>query len=433
MAVETVSKKKTHKKWGKLRHKVLWVVLSPAFWLYTRIKYGAHIESYRRFSKTHCVVLYNHVTGFDQFFVALSFGRPIYFVATEDIMSNGFVSKLLSYLVAPIPIKKHSTDIKALKTIFSVAAEGLSIAIAPEGNRTYSGRTVHMKESIVSLVRKLKLPIVLFKIEGGYGVQPRWSDVVRRGRMDCRIAKVLKPEDYLKISEEELYELIKNGLYTDEADDNRKFKHAKRAEYLERAMYFCPDCGFSNLESHGDTIKCTKCGKTVRYNEDTSLTGEGFDFPYRFVADWYEGQNEYLNSVDITTYKGEPAFTDVVSVYKVIPYKKKVLTNATSVLSLYGDRVTIEGGDGSVKTVSFADIIGIGCMGRNKLNIDTKDELMQIRGSKRFNALKYLNFCYRYNKKGGVGKFVRNSDNKAESAESKVNSRRRENDKFLGI
>ena len=408
-------------------------MLSPAFWIYSCIKYGVRIESYRKYSKEPCVVLFNHVTAFDQFFVALSFARPIYFVATEDIMSNGFVSKLLSYLVAPIPIKKHSTDIKALKTIFSVASEGLSIAIAPEGNRTYSGRTVFMKDSVVSLCKKLKLDIVLFKIEGGYGVQPRWSDVVRRGRMDCSVARVLKPEEYLAMSDDELYECIKNTLYTDEANDSRRFKHKNRAEYLERAMYVCPDCGFANFHSKGATVKCLKCGRTVRYNEDTTLSGIDCEFPYKYVADWYDHQNEYLNSVDITTMKDTPVFIDEVAVYKVIPYKKKMLTSPKVELSLYGNRVEFKYPDGHSKTVAFEDVVGIACMGRNKLNIELKDDLMQIRGSKRFNALKYLNFCYRYNNIVSVGKSVPENDKPAGIADPKRNSRRTENDKFLGI
>ena len=133
--------KKQAVKWARFRHKATWFLLKPAFFLYARIHYGARIEKYADAGKTPCVYLYNHVTGFDQFFVALSFARPIYFVATEDIFSLGFLSKALSFLVAPIPIKKHSTDIKALKNILTVVKEGNSIAIAPEGNRTYSGRT----------------------------------------------------------------------------------------------------------------------------------------------------------------------------------------------------------------------------------------------------------------------------------------------------
>jgi len=35
-------------------------------------------------------------------------------------------------------------------------------------------------------------------------------------------------------------------------------------------------------------------------------------------------------------------------------------------------------------------------LGKNKLNIYYGDKLYQLKGSKRFNALKYLHFYYRY-------------------------------------
>ena len=43
------------------------------------------------------IVIYNHQTGMDQFFLGFSFRGPIYYVATEDITSNGFISKLLRF------------------------------------------------------------------------------------------------------------------------------------------------------------------------------------------------------------------------------------------------------------------------------------------------------------------------------------------------
>ena len=104
---------------------------------------------------------------------------PVYYMATEDIFSNGWISKVIKYLVAPIPIKKQTTDIRAILNCLKVAKEGGSICIAPEGNRTYSGRTEYMNPSIVSLARKLRMPILIYRIEGGYGSEPRWSDVVR--------------------------------------------------------------------------------------------------------------------------------------------------------------------------------------------------------------------------------------------------------------
>ena len=57
--------------------------------------------------------------------------------------------------MAPIPIKKQTMDITAVKNCILVAREGGTICIAPEGNRTYSGRTEYMRPSIASLAKKL--------------------------------------------------------------------------------------------------------------------------------------------------------------------------------------------------------------------------------------------------------------------------------------
>ncbi len=401
----TGNKKNRKVKWVKFRHKVVWTTLKPFMDLYCRVKYGARIKTFKAYDREMgnagehkiagrpCVILYNHVTGFDQFFLALSCRTPVYYVATEDIFSMGFASKLIKYLVNPIPIKKHTTDIKALKTVLNVAREGGIIAIAPEGNRTYSGRTCEMKDSISSLCKKLKLPIVLLKIDGGYGVQPRWSNEVRKGHFDCGVSKVIYPEEYKDMPDTELFEVIKEGLYLDEARATAKFKSKRRAEFLERAIYVCPDCGLSSFESNGNEIKCLKCSRRVTYREDTSLEGVDKPFPYKFVADWYDYQKQFVNSLNTMEMVTEPLYTDVVDLYEVIPYKKKELLSEDVNMQLFGDRITFSFDSLELK---FAEVTGMACMGKNKLNVEAGGKLYQVKGNKRFNALKYVNFCYRF-------------------------------------
>ena len=129
---------------------------------------------------------------------------------------------------------------QAVLTCIRVAKEGGTIAIAPEGNRTYSGRTEYMNPAIAGLARKLKLPIALYRIEGGYGVQPRWSDGTRKGRMRAYVSRVIEPEEYANLSADELGDLIKEGLHVDENCENGLFRSVKKAEYLERCFYVCP-------------------------------------------------------------------------------------------------------------------------------------------------------------------------------------------------
>ena len=83
----------------------------------------------------------------------------------------------------------------------------------------------------------MKLPIALYRIEGGYGVQPRWADGIRRGKMRGYVAQVIEPEEYAKMSGDELMARIEEGLYVNEAVADGHFRSPKRAEYLERAIY----------------------------------------------------------------------------------------------------------------------------------------------------------------------------------------------------
>ena len=375
----------------KFRHRVArWVVpigLAP----YCKLKYHIDIVKFKEQGKRPYLILYNHQTGFDQFFVALSFQGPVYYLATEDIFSMGWVSSLIRWLVEPIPIKKQTTDLTAVKTCLRVAKEGGTLCIAPEGNRTYSGRTEYMGSGIASLAKKLKLPIALYRIEGGYGVQPRWSDVVRKGKMKGYVSRVIEPEEIEAMTAEELFKEIETGLYVDENKADGSFLSEKRGEFLERALYVCPFCGLTTLESHGCNVTCKTCGATVTYNQDKTLTGVGCDFPYTFVGEWYDAQKKLVNGLDLTQMTQTPCYTETVSVWEVELNKKKTCLNPQTTLKLYGDRLALMD-----MILPFDDLTAVSVLGKNKLNVYYKDKVWQVRGDKRFNALKYVNFYYRY-------------------------------------
>jgi len=388
--------KKKRKKWMKTRHKVITELARVVMTPYLRLKFGVKVEKFADQQNRPYLIVLNHQTVFDQFFVGMSFRGPIYYVATEDIFSNGWVSKLIKYVIAPIPIKKQTTDVQAVMNCARIAREGGTIAVAPEGNRTYSGRTAYIKPSIVKLVRALKLPLVIYRIEGGYGVQPRWTDVVRRGKMRAYVHQVVDPEEYKKMSDDELLALIQNGLNVDEACVSGTFYHKKNAEYLERVLYVCPKCGLSEFESHGDVVSCKKCGLTARYLPTKEFEGVGEELPFRFVADWYDYQCDFVNKMDYTAYVETPAYVDKADLWEVILYQRKNLLVKDIGISLYGDRIETTASDGTKQVYRFDDVSVITVLGRNKLNFYVGDRVFQLKGAKSFNALKYMNFYWRY-------------------------------------
>ena len=387
---------KKKKKWTHPRHAVITelvrLVLSP----YCRIKYGVHTEKFKNQGDRAYLILYNHQTAFDQFFVGMSFRGPVYYMATEDIFSLGWISRLLRWVIAPIPIRKQTTDITAVMNCIKVAREGGTIAIAPEGNRTYSGRTLYMNPAIAAMAKKMKLPIALYRIEGGYGVQPRWSDGTRKGNMRGYVYRVVEPEEYAGLSQEELMQLIREGLYVDEANGEGIFCSNRKAEYLERCIYVCPFCGLSEFESHGDEITCKKCGRRIRYGGDKKLTGVDFDFPYEYVGQWYDVQDAFVNSLDVTRFTDEPIYQDRAQVSEVIVYERKNLLRKDAAISLYGDRMVLDENGENELVLPFSEVTAAACLGRNKLNVYHGKMIYQFKGGKRFNAVKYVNLYFRY-------------------------------------
>ena len=383
--------------WLKFRHKVVVWLLQPIFALIVRLRYGVKIEKFKEQGNRPYLIIMNHQTAFDQFFVGVMFNRPVYYVASEDLFSKGWLSDVIRYLVEPIPIKKQTLDLQAVKNCIKVAREGGTIALAPEGNRTYHGRTLYMKPGIASLVKKLGLPLAIFRIDGGYGVHPRWSDGVRRGSMRCYISRVVEPEEYAAMTGDELFALIKEELWADEGCVTGQFRHRKNAEFLERAMYVCPWCGLSTFESHDDIITCKTCNRQIRHLSTKELEGVNCEFPHKFVAQWYDAQSRYIIDTDIPAMTETPVYEETAQLSKVHAYKNKELLKKNAKVCLYGDRITLDD-----RVCTFEEASSVAVLGKNKLNIYIDNEILQLKGSKRFNALKYVHFFHRY-KQGKAG------------------------------
>ena len=394
--------KTKQKTWVRRRHNIIVALAALVVYPWTKLKYHIKIEKCKDLQKRQCLIIMNHQTAFDQFFVSFAmFPRHAYFIASDDLFSLGFLSRLLSWAVAPIPIKKQATDVQAVMNCIRVAREGGSIALAPEGNRTFSGLPCYSNPAITPLIKKLGLPLAIFRIEGGYGIQPRWSDVCRKGKMRGYVSRIIEPEAYKDLSKEELFELIQKELFVDEAKNDRLYHHKRLAEYLERAMYVCPECGLSTFRSEKDIISCTKCGRQVRYRPDQRLEGIGREFPFPYVAQWYQYQQEFVLGLDPEEMLTKPAYQETAMLSSVVANKKKTLLKAACKFSLYGNRLQADD-----MTFFFDDVSVMTVLGKNKLNIYHKDGLYQVKGDSRFNALKYMNFYYRYKNRGSDDTFL---------------------------
>ena len=141
-------------------------------------------------------------------------------------------------------------------------------------------------------------------------------------------------------------------------------------------------------------IECKKCGKKIRYLPTKELEGINCEFPHRFVLDWYNAQSDYVNSLDLSPYYDKPLYKDTAEVKEVIPSKRKIPFGFAKV-SLYGNRIELDIKD-SVLVLPFDETSTVTVLGRNKLNIYHGGKIYQLKGDKRFCALKYVHIFNRY-------------------------------------
>lgn len=393
--------KKKKSSWVKPRHKLITEILVGIFRRPLLWRYNIDIPKFREETSRPLLIILNHQTGWDQFFVYAALPAPIYFIASEDIFSLGWVSRVISWLVAPIPIKKQTSDLRAVRTALQVAKEGGSIALAPEGNRTYSGELCHINPAILGMIRLTKLPVACFRIEGGFGKHPRWSDVLRKGTMKAYVSQIIEPEEYKELSDEELMNRILEGINVNEACITSEYHSEQSAEYMERAVYICPECGLSRFESQGQLLTCRQCGLQVRYlpTKELELTRSGNDgsFPFRFLADWYRWQEDFIRNLDLTPYYETPVYEDNARFSEVILYEKKRVISKNMHLTLYGNRIGLRSEDGSFDELwHFDDVDAVTVLGKNKVNIYINKKVYQIKPDKRFNALRYVNIFNQY-------------------------------------
>ncbi len=386
-------KREKKEKWTRPRHRASIIFLKTVFFFAFRFKY--HLKSDKVKDKRPYLILFNHQTFWDQFFILPSLkSNKIYYLMSDDFDSMGFFSKIIRFTLKCIPFKKSSSDINAVKSIFKILKEGASVALSPEGNRTYTGETMNINDSIAKLIKACKVPVLFLNIHGFYAY-PRFASRGRKANVSVNIRKILEYDEYKDLSNEELYKLVKEYLYVNDYDTPIIVKDKRRAEYLERVLYYCHKCGMTHFHSKGSEVKCLTCGDTYHLSETYTFT-EGIN---KTIIDWDNYQRKILLNTKLSDLKDDYliTFDDNVRFSLVIPHKKKEVVFKECRIEMYKDRLFFIHENNKIE-VLFEDIVTSGCFGNNKVNLILTDKIYQIKSDKRFNPLKYHIYKYKIEK-----------------------------------
>ncbi|MDY0210425.1 MAG: lysophospholipid acyltransferase family protein [Acholeplasma sp.] len=385
----------------RFRHVVFYTIFRPLFRIGIWIRYRYWGKKYRNKSvKGPYLILGNHTMNADPFMLALSFREPIYFVASDMIFTIPFFSKLISYFVQPISKSKYKSDTETVKNMIRVAKSGGSIGIFPEGNRTFSGKLMNMPYSTAKLIKLLKIPVLFYRIEGGYLTSPRWSKKLRRGKVRGYVYKTWTYDEYKDLSLDQIYECLSVGLgvndFEMQKEAPRRFKGKDKAEYIERAFFISPVTNqMDTIYSKGDEVFDKSSNLHLKYNEYGLFENLGNTKFFDNTILWYTHQ---VNVVEQMVQDDSLSLIswDVVKVYEL--KGRKQISLGDSKLTLFKDHFsfTIESKECVWK---FEDIYPAVQYSNTFICYNKQNEqTLFFTGNERFCALKYVLFAKTYQK-----------------------------------
>ena len=273
------------------KHVFFYRMLRPAVTGFLKCRFGYKYKKAENLPENY-IVLSNHVTDYDPLFVAASFDRQMYFVASEHIFRWGWISGLIDFLVAPIKRKKGMLASAAVMDVMRKVHKGFNVCMFAEGVRSWDGRTCPIAPSTAKLIKRAGCGLVTYHISGGYFVSPMWGGAsVRRGEISGAPVRVYTKEQLAEMTAEEVYAAINADLYEDAYErqlaEPKKYRGKHLAERLENLMFICPECGkMDTFRSENDKVSCSACGSSYTYDSYGMLNGA----PYRTLREFSDWQ-----------------------------------------------------------------------------------------------------------------------------------------------
>ena len=280
------------------------------------------------------MLLSNHMQFIDFELAAMgTWPYPVSNVVSID----GYVGKwfLLEWIGA-IATRKFTTDVHLVKSIRKVLQRGDILAMYPEARYTPCGTLAFLPDSLGKLIRMNKVPVVAVVHHGNHLYAPFWNfRDKRKVPMHTTMTQILTPEQIETMTVDEINAVLRQALAYDEyryqKENNIRITKNTRAEGLHKVLYQCPHCMTeSKMDSKGEELFCTACGKRWTWHEDGRLEAQTGETEFEHIPDWFDWERQQVRrQIEDGTY----SFCDEVEVHSLpriwgyIPLGKAKLTH----------------------------------------------------------------------------------------------------------
>lgn len=197
-------------------------------------------------------------------------------VGTRKFISDTYLVKNIKYCV------------DKLKTIF---------VMYPEARYSLDGCTSYLPDSLGKLVKLLRVPVVVIRINGNFVARPQWNKTNKKTRVDAVMQMIVTAEETRTLSADEINARIREHFVYDDfawqLENKVKIDHPTRAEGLHCLLYKCAKCGTEGeMYSEGTQLWCEHCGKHWEMTEYGQLQAVDGETEFSHIPDWSNWERE---------------------------------------------------------------------------------------------------------------------------------------------
>ena len=188
--------------------------------------------------------------------------------------------------------RKYINDMNLIRNIkYCIEKLGNTFVLFPEARYSLDGCTSYIPSSTAKLIKVLKVPVVVLKIQGNFITCPQWNKINKKTHVEAQMVQIITREECKDISLDEIANRIREHFTYDDykwqLDNKIKIDHPKRAEGLHALLYKCPHCkAESQMDSKGAKLFCNACGKTWEMDEYGQLHALDGKTEFSHIPDW---------------------------------------------------------------------------------------------------------------------------------------------------
>ncbi len=188
--------------------------------------------------------------------------------------------------------RKYINDMNLIRNIkYCIEKLGNTFVLFPEARYSLDGCTSYIPSSTAKLIKVLKVPVVVLKIQGNFITCPQWNKINKKTHVEAQMVQIITREECKDISLDEIANRIREHFTYDDykwqLENQIKIDHPKRAEGLHALLYKCPHCKEeSQMDSKGAKLFCNACGKTWEMDEYGQLHALDGKTEFSHIPDW---------------------------------------------------------------------------------------------------------------------------------------------------